>query len=90
MGLQIGCLLALLEASLETILCSHVGEGAGARTLSTTRARNCITNSDDQEKSEHLLLLKLMKLYHKEAWMHPKLSHYNLMALSVFTLLFCC
>ncbi len=52
MGLQIGALLALLEASLEAVLCSHVVEGAGARTLSATRARDCIINSDDQEKDE--------------------------------------
>lgn len=59
MGLQIGALLALLkallallEASLEPVLCSHVVEGAGARTLSATRARDCTTSSDDQEENE--------------------------------------
>ena len=52
MGLQIGALLVLLEASLETVLCSRVVEGAVARTLSTTRARDCIANSDEQETDE--------------------------------------
>lgn len=61
--MQIGALLALLEASLKTVLCSHVVEGAVARTLSTTRARDCIANSDDRDESVQLLLLKLIKLY---------------------------
>jgi len=52
LGLQIGALLALLEASLETVLCSRVVEGAGACTLSTACACDCITNSNDQEEDE--------------------------------------
>lgn len=52
MGLQIGALLALLEASLKTVLCSRVVERAVARTLSTAGARDCITKSNDQEEDE--------------------------------------